>query len=645
MIRTLRILTAVILTLALAGPVAASSERILDYQSRILVEPDGTLLVTETITANTAGDKIKRGIYRDFPTIYNGPFGTRAVVPFDVFDVKRDGHPEPYHLENRSNGVRVYVGQSDVMLHPGVHTFTIGYRTSHQLGFFDTHDELYWNVTGNGWDFPIDRAAATVTLPAAVPRKQIQLEGYTGPQGSKAHNLTTSIDPETGELHFKTAKPLDAHSGLTIVASFPKGFIRPPSGDERWLAFFSSNAILVAGAAGMVLVLVYYLFAWVFVGRDPSRGTIIPLFEPPLDMPPACVRYLFEMAYDQRCFTSALIDMAVRGFLKIDDNGGTYTLKRLDSSDGKLPLGERRVATQLLDDGSIVLEQTNHTKIKKAISALREALKLEYDGKMFVANRSWMIPGVVLSLLTVAIMALSGSGDQVGVFAFMIVWLTGWTFGVYAVSTMAVRAWWAVLYPSGSALSRVGAVAAAIFSTAFAAPFIAGEGFGLFMLARGTTVWVVPVFLSLIGLSFLFFHLLKRPTLAGRKVMDQIEGFRMYLSTAEGDRFGQAAEPPKTPALFEKMLPYAIALGVEKAWSEKFAEVLAAASRDGTAYNPAWYSGSSWNNLGSTNFASAFGSSLAGAIASSSTAPGSSSGGGGGGSSGGGGGGGGGGGW
>jgi uncharacterized membrane protein len=127
-------------------------------------------------------------------------------------------------------------------------------------------------------------------------------------------------------------------------------------------------------------------------------------------------------------------------------------------------------------------------------------------------------------------------------------------------------------------------------------------------------------------------------------VLDAIDGFRMYLTTAEGDELRQA--PPKTPQLFEALLPYAIALGVEHAWSERFADLLAAAAAPGErgAYQPGWYHGRAWHDLGARGFTSMVGASLSSAIASSATPPGSSSGRSGG-SAGGGGGGGGGGGW
>jgi uncharacterized membrane protein len=153
-----------------------------------------------------------------------------------------------------------------------------------------------------------------------------------------------------------------------------------------------------------------------------------------------------------------------------------------------------------------------------------------------------------------------------------------------------------------------------------------------------------------IGINVLFHHLLKAPTLAGRALMDRVEGFKMFLTAVDADRLQTVARPDKTPQLFERFLPYAFALGVEHAWAEQFSQVLAQAATagttgGGTSYSPSWYSGAAFASFSATDFTSSFSSSFSGAISSSSAAPGSSSGSGGGGSSGGGGGGGGGGGW
>jgi uncharacterized membrane protein len=123
----------------------------------------------------------------------------------------------------------------------------------------------------------------------------------------------------------------------------------------------------------------------------------------------------------------------------------------------------------------------------------------------------------------------------------------------------------------------------------------------------------------------------------------------MFLVTAEKARLEALNPPQVTPEVFERFLPYAIALDCENQWSKKFeAEAAAAgtaASSGYSSYTPLWYSGSSFNQLGMAAFSSALGASMASAAASASASPGSSSGSGGGGFSGGGGGGGGGGGW
>ena len=156
-----RLFLALSLLIALASA-AQAAERILDFKSRLEVGQDGTLFVTETIRVAAEGDQIRHGIYRDFPTTYTDDFGLTVRVGFRMVGARLDGRSEPYHLESRGNGVRVYIGQKDIELRPGTYTYTISYTTTGQIGFFKDRDELYWNVTGNGWIFPIDRPVEPV---------------------------------------------------------------------------------------------------------------------------------------------------------------------------------------------------------------------------------------------------------------------------------------------------------------------------------------------------------------------------------------------------------------------------------------------------------------------------------------------------
>jgi uncharacterized membrane protein YgcG len=624
---------------------ADAREEILTYDSQIDVARDGTLTVTETIVVNAEGKKIKRGIYRDFPTTYEGRLGTRVIVPFDVVSVERDGKGEPHHLEKLDDGIRVYIGNANRQVAKGQHTYKLTYRTRRQLGFFDEHDELYWNVTGNFWDFPIQKASATIRLPGSVEEYEIAHEGSTGPVGSRNRDLRSWANPENGEFRFETTQALARGHGLTVVAMFPKGLVREPSKEELQQAFYDANRMFLIAGAGAAVVLLYYLATWGIVGRDPSAGIIIPRFEPPRDMSPACMRHLLKMGYDSQCFATALVSMAVKGFLSIEEKHGEYTLVRGDADRSVLSQGERRIAAKLLTGSRFKLEISRHAKIRGAIERFKNWLSLEQEGVLFLANRWWIAPGIAISIAAVLCAGLGGGSVESAPAAFLMVWLSGWTLGLAGLLREAFRRWQGALH-SPPGMQRIGAWIGAIFLTAFATPFLGAEVMALFMLAKVTSPWMVGILLGIIGANFLFYSLLKRPTLAGRRLMDEIEGFKMYLRTAEGDEIRRLEAPKPTPELFERYLPYAMALDVENEWSERFSEVLERAG-DGTehGYSPDWYQGDAFRSLSPSDLGASIGSSLASAVSSTSTAPGSSSGGGGGGSSGGGGGGGGGGGW
>ena len=209
---------------ALASPL--QSERILDFQSAITLEDDSSLLVTETITINANGQQIRHGIYRDFPTAYTDPYNNRYIVGFEMISATRDSAAEPFRVADHLNGKRIYLGDPNALLGRGRHTYIITYRTNQQLGFFKDHDELFWNVTGVGWDFPIDRASASVILPADIPQEQVKLSGFTGPQGSREAQLSTSTNAST--YQFTASRPLrppprGPHHSLNVAKGFCEG--------------------------------------------------------------------------------------------------------------------------------------------------------------------------------------------------------------------------------------------------------------------------------------------------------------------------------------------------------------------------------------------------------------------------------------
>ncbi len=583
MARFLRILGFCAALLGLAVP-ALAEERIISFDSDVTVADDGELTVIETIRVRAEGYEIKRGIYRDFPTVYKGRGGETHIVGFEVVEVLRDGRAENWFTKNMSNGMRVYVGKKDLYLPRGEYTYRLTYRTDRQIAFHEDFDELYWNVTGNGWVFPIDYASVTIHLPEGA--SVIRQAGYTGIQGARGTAWSYRTD-DNGNPTFATTSMLRPYEGLTVAVAFPKGIVAPPTPIDEFLWRLRAYTGYVATVFAWLFILAFYVFIWRRVGRDPEGGTVIPRWRPPVGISPAAARFVTRMGFDSKAIGAAIVSLAVKGKLVIEDEGGDeYRLRRNDKGFGvKLSPGENALERALFMWGdSASIRDGNHARLKPAVDALNTALSVDFEGAHFRRNLGWFALGVGLSILALFFL------------------------GVLAVN---------MLGPEGMTAMIVG---------------IGG----------------------LVLLNGLFFLLLKAPTLQGRAIMDEIEGFRMYLATAEQNRLNLLHPPERTPELFEKYLPYAMALDVENEWGEQFADVFADASTGGeeVGYHPRWYHGrrgyGGWSSPG--RFTSSLGSSIGGSIASAATPPSSSgssgsSGSGGGGSSGGGGGGGGGGGW
>jgi uncharacterized membrane protein len=600
------------------------------------------MIVTEQIKVYAAGQKIQRGIYRDFPTRYKDENGNNVNIKFDVLEVSRDGNSEDYHTESISNGLRVYCGRSDFYLPAGYYTYSIKYKTDRQIGYFDKFDELYWNVTGNGWDFLIERVTATVILPVPVSGDDLKLYGYTGPSGGKGSDYIYEM-VNSDKVVFTSTYILNPKEGLTISIQWPKGLVYQPTQSDKMVYFVQDNIQTVIGLFGIIALIFYYLIIWWRAGKDPAKGLIIPLYEPPANMSPASVRFVSEMGYDNKIFTCTIVSLAVKGYLKIEEDGSEYRLVKSNGSKKVISNDEQSVFNKLgfknnSESQVLELEQKNHSILQGAIKALKSSLKNTYERNYFLTNRKYFFIGLALSIVVLIISVFGGSGEQV----FILIWISVWSMGVAALLFAVFNSWKGVINKDRG---KVTALGSAIFLTLFSIPFIICEIVGFYFLAEVSSPLMIFIIAIIALVNIVFYNLLKAPTLLGRKIMDKIDGFRMYLGVAENDRIYSMQEPDKTPELFESFLPYALALGVENKWAEKFSDTLSSLDKESTAYKPGWYSGAIWSTLGAAAFASSLSGSLSSTISSSSTAPGSSSGGGGGGSSGGGGGGGGGGGW
>jgi len=486
-----------------------------------------------------------------------------------------------------------------------------------------------------------DAAEAVVRFPGG----QIEdFRFFTGPQGARGGDAAaTRLSADS--VRFNTTEALGPREGLTIAVSFPKGIVTPPTVIENARGFLRDNGATGAAIIGFFALFAYYYYIWSKAGRDPARGVVVPLFAPPEGFSAAAIRYVYRMGYDRKAFAAAVVSMAVKGYMKISEDDGVYTLSRTGMSieETNLLKGERAIAHALFaGHDEIELKNANHKTVSKAISRLQDALRNEDEGVYFITNSGWFYTGLLI-LVASAVLTVTLSNDPVaagGLGLWISVWATGTSFLVYR----AFEKWRGVSVAGGN---RIINFAGAVFATLFALPFV-GFLVGAFTLLGG--VLSIAASLGLIAqgiLAFVFYRLLKAPTKAGAKVRDEIGGFKMFLTTAEKERLEVLHPPHVTPEIFEKFLPYAIALDSENAWSTKFEADIAAAGTDASrsSYVPHWYSGRSFNRLGASGFASSIGSAVAGATAAAARAPGSSSGMGGGGSSGGGGGGGGGGGW
>jgi uncharacterized membrane protein YgcG len=638
----MRVLFFALLALLVVHSAALAEERIEQFTCDAQVNVDGSVDVTETISVNAEARQIRRGILRDFPTTYTDRNGLRVVVGFEVISVKRDRQAEPYAIEGLSNGKRIRIGNADVFLDPGIHVYEIQYRTTRQLGFFAEYDEFYWNVTGNGWTFPIEATTAIVRLPPGA--RILQHEAYTGYQGENGRDF--KVFSGTGnEYRAVATRSFAPGEGMTVAVAWQKGIVSPPSEAQKYSWFLRDNAGFLGLLATLVGVGLFFFYAWAKVGRDPPSGVIIPLFVPPPALGPAGSRFIWKQGFDQKAFAAALVGLAVKGRLKIADDDGDFEITKLGGKGLALTMAENALLSTT-PSGTTELKNSNHIAIGMMKESLENALEKEFEGSVFVRNIGWFAAGAVLSIagLLISALLLPESDGFVGLFA------AGWS-GIWWGVILTV-AWSSIsgVINSRGFLKKLGSAASLLFLIPFGIAGVAVPVFAIFSesLSPGIII-LVGTAIGLGIMNIVFYYLLRAPTVSGRRVLDQLEGFRMYMKTAEEERLKILNPPEKTPELFERYLPYALALDCENEWNAKFTAVLAAAALAG-ATAPVWYSGSNWNTGSMGGFTESLGSSLATSAASASQAPGSSSssGGGfsgGGGSSGGGGGGGGGSGW
>jgi uncharacterized membrane protein YgcG len=522
--------------------------RIENFESVIVVSPDGSIDVTENIQAHFVGGPW-HGLYRSIPVEWVTPQGMNYSL---LLSIKRvtdgTGRSLKYETsrERHYRKLKIYVPNAD----DSTQTISIEYGVSDALRFFEDHDELYWNVTGDGSDIPIQAASGRVVLPEGTTN--IRAHVFTGAYGSRAQNA--DVDIAGNGVEARTREPLQIHEGLTVGVAFDKGFVREPTVVDKISLFLRSNWPLFIPIIAFVIM--FYL--WWTRGRDPRLRPIAAQYQPPDQLTPGEAGTLIDSTVNMRDITASIVDLAVRGYIVIEEQ----------QKDALLGLMHRKDYNFIVKkDSKEWSNLKNHEQeLLNGIFVTRqvgESVSMSSLENHFYVN----LPDIKNSLMDSLVEHGYFSRRPDGVRAAYI--------GVGLVLGFII-AWGGAAVGVSMGIASLAFIAAGILTGAIIC------GFGWFMPAH---------------------------TEQGTRTLENLLGFEDFLVHVDSDRFNRMI---KTPEMFEKFLPFAMALGVEKNWSRAFQDVL--------KQPPDWYRGSSFGpNFYALNFANDMGhmTSMAGSVMSS----------------------------
>ncbi len=604
------------LILVFLSTFAIAQEQIISYDVDITIANEDRITVVEKIKVRAEGVFIRRGIYRTLPILRPNKNNKNEPAPVNILSLTRDGKKEKYKTEKSSQEITVYFGSEDVILNPGIYEYEFTYETQNQISFFDDYDELYWNIVGHHWSFPVLAYSATIHMPEGG--EYIQGACYSGAYGANASDCTLSVSQDKKTVTVNSTAQLYAQQGATIAVAWTKGVVE--NNFSTKLNKNGANIILFIISLFIFLVLAYYW--WQKVGVDPPTKPVVPSWTPPQDMSPAEINYIRYRNVSNTTVSSALVNAAVKGALKIESTKKKFTFTKTGEFD-TLTTEEKALLNGLFKSGdTYTLSETNYTTYQSALSSFTFGLKgkihLEEYFKTNIKYISW---GILLLSATLAFALSYGK-----------VTLVMGSIGAYFVTFFVLVAGFIIVSLPFFITNWYKVIVVPFF-------LVLVSGFMLLFIWLFYYIGNPILYAVLLAIaSFcvgLYVYLITAPTEKGQVITAEIDGFKMYLEKTEKDLLNFMTPPEKTPELFEKLLPYAMALKVENKWAGKFKDVLAKAIADGT-YHPVWYAG---NIAHLSNMSRTFSSAV------TSAAPKSSSGSGGGGFSGGGGGGGGGGGW
>ena len=566
------------------GPESSSdkkdSVRVTHFHADIRIEPDGIVHVRETMKVLTEGKTFEQkkdgwlsGIYRAIGGRVQGQHAYYRLMGFEMKNAALDGQPIPYRVKTSGRWFTHYVflGPERLTLTPGVHEFAMEYVVDRHVRFLSDHDELFWWVFGegmHGWTESVGTIGVTVLLPYGTSGIIASLEDHSWNAGTgKISELLAkaAASESANVLHYGKALS-KKHPYLSVVVSMPKGAVTGPDLDQRVVFFFRDMSAYWPGLLGLTLFFTYYLFAWVRVGRDPEASSIVPRYRPPAGCSPAIARRLVTMGYDRTTFSAALLNLAAEGVIRIASQGGRYFVERTEKQPVGLAADESALLAVLFKGSSGSAHQRARQEldaitIHRAYRAHARTLRLMVNRQYFTRNVLYVIPAVLISLGVAAVNA--EIVDIGGTYIIELAGLGLWTLLTGFVTRFLMRK--KVLELKRP--SKLVYLAALFPLVLYAVAVVVSHSVEVFNIMK--FMFFVPLFVMMTGHA-VFLFLLRAPTELGRKALDEIEGFRVFLARAEGDRLDRMHPPEKTPALFQAYMPYALALGVENRWSEQF---------------------------------------------------------------------------
>lgn len=407
-IKALTILFAI--TVLFTASAAIAKETVTNFDSVVTISENGSVLITEKITFNAEGDKIKHGIVRAIPVRYTGMTGVRRITPIAVNSLLLDGD-ECHYEQTTKNGITyIIMGNSDHVLQPGLHTFTFAYELKNAVRFLEEYDELYLYVTGNAWNFPILNASCTVVLPGKKPGEGLlSAEAYEGLIRTKGYQRAAAVKDNIAV----NTKKIFPGEGLVAIYKWDKGIIPPPFWSrEREMLIHAEISFIV-----FFLVLAWSLLAWFIWGRFPRKNKANIVIAPKIGTSPASVRMARDFVADRISLTADIIDLAVRGYLKIErqeqekllffrKTRNDYVLHKLkESGEGRipLPLDEKAVFNEIFSQTDRVKLSSNSDK-----AALANAMNV-LTAHMEAKAHTWVSLNLGLSFVSVGIMLLGAA--------------------------------------------------------------------------------------------------------------------------------------------------------------------------------------------------------------------------------------------